>query len=837
MVEDKKDNKVTSNNSSKDITIPAKKTLSLSGVSGVDINKVLEKKEKKVRGTTIEVKNSAKAKDPLPQDAKKDSKISDLHKDEIDQISKKSKLTDDEISKRLKVLEEAEKNNTPSDVSGAQDIGLGSFRVVKRKEEIAAETIPVSNTPVDTNASINSSEVFNNEKNVTAKSSKIFIEEDDENKKAKKKLATEEDKKKITNWKNVNVADIEEDDEDDDFEEEEEEVEEEQQKQQKHVFSARRKNKRRDANIPKVKILREVELSKPLSVIELALKITEKVKTLIKALDKMGIKARENTILDLETAEILSTELGHKVKIIDLAAIEKEFLVFNDKPEDLVARPPVVTIMGHVDHGKTTLLDTIRKTNVVAKESGGITQHIGAYQVKTPSGQLITFLDTPGHEAFSQIRSRGSKVTDIVVLVVAADDGVKQQTVEAINHALLAGVPIILAINKIDKPEKNPQRVKTELLQHNIVVEELGGDVLVVEISAKNNIGIDKLLETILLQAEVLDLKTNQKTLGKGSIVEVKVEKGFGTLATVLVDRGKLRLGDVFVCGTAMGRIKVMINDKGERLKEALPATPVEISGFDGLVSAGDDFIVVPSESKALELINYRLNKDKIAKATSNSRNLDYLLSDNIENIKTLPLIVKTDTQGSLEAIVSSLAKIKHKDLEIKIIHSGVGEINESDIMLTKTAKGIIVGFNSRANSKARDIAKKEDVEIRYHSIIYNLIDDIKMILSGLLDPTIVENIIGYAEVRAVFNITKVGQVAGCYVREGILKRSAYVRVLRDNVVIHSGSLSQLKRMKDDVKEVGSKFECGVSVENYTDIKEGDLIECFEKNEVREKVE
>ncbi|MCL2567013.1 MAG: translation initiation factor IF-2 [Alphaproteobacteria bacterium] len=743
-------------------------------------------------------------------------------------VVQKESLKDDAESLAAEGKENLEKT--------AEQLAAVEESSVKMEEESAFSSNHVIKSSFEVKVVVDHAQkvLEKNKQDRDVKETKEFSTDTEEEDKKTKKKADGEARRASgpKNWKSTYVAEEDEDEEEE--EEDFEEVENEEVKPKRQV-AVKRKNKKK--NLTKEKIIRTVEVQGEITVKDLAAKMSEKTSSLLKFLSKLDDSLNISSLIDAETAELAIIEFGHKPSIIDTSSIESQYYIFNDKPEDLSARPPVVTIMGHVDHGKTTLLDTIRKTNVVGKEAGGITQHIGAYTAKSPGGKSITFLDTPGHEAFGQIRARGSKITDIVVLVVAADDGIKPQTIEAINHAKAAGVPIIVAINKIDKPEANSMKVKSELLSQNLVVEEMGGDVLAVEISAKANTGIDKLLEAILLQAEMLDLKTNYKAPAKASVIEVKQEKGFGYLASVLVERGTLHVGDYFVCGMSSGKIKVMINDKGERLKEAPPSTPVEISGFAEAVAAGDSFIVVKNEAAANELLEYRKSKAAGRENKNTTQNILDILSNEIKDVKTLAVIIKADTQGSFEAIKSSLEKITHDAVEIKIIHSGVGEITESDVMLSNTGSAIIFGFNTRANSKARDLAKKENIELRYHSIIYNLVDDVKLILSGLLDPDIVENILGTAEVRNVFDVSKVGRIAGCYVLDGLLRRNAYVRILRENVAVHSGILSQLKRFKDDAKEVKAGYECGAAIENFNDVRIGDIIECYEKVEVRNTIE
>jgi len=582
------------------------------------------------------------------------------------------------------------------------------------------------------------------------------------------------------------------------------------------------------------KVIRDVIIPESLTVQELANRMAERGGDVIKALMRMGVMASINQNIDADTAELVVTEFGHNAKRVSdsdvLLGLEGEV----DTDEQLSSRPPVVTIMGHVDHGKTSLLDALRETDVVSGEAGGITQHIGAYQVTMGSGGKITFIDTPGHEAFTAMRARGARVTDIVVLVVAADDGIMPQTVEAIRHAKAAGVPIIVAINKIDKPDANPERVRQELLQHELVTEELGGDVLAVQVSAKKRINLDKLEEAILLQAEILDLKANASRGAVGTVIEARMEKGRGPVATVLVQRGTLRVGDTFVAGAEWGRVRALHDDHGNRVEEAGPSSPVEVLGLDGVPAAGDDFTFVEDEGRAREIAGYRQRQDREAKAKLGQRGtLEQMFSAiKAGEAKELPIVVKGDVQGSVEALTATLAKIGNDNVKMRVLHAAVGAINESDVTLAKASGGVIIGFNVRANPQARDMARRDGVDIRYYSIIYDVTDDMKKMLSGMLAPTLKENFLGYADIREVFNITKHGKVAGCMVTEGVVKRGAKVRLLRDNVVIHTGELAQLKRFKDDVREVRDGYECGMSFANYEDIRQGDVIECFEMEEV-----
>ncbi|MBX3457652.1 MAG: translation initiation factor IF-2 [Candidatus Paracaedibacteraceae bacterium] len=593
---------------------------------------------------------------------------------------------------------------------------------------------------------------------------------------------------------------------------------------------ARQKQKGQNTHSDQAKVVREVIIPEFITVGELANRMAVRGGDVIKSLMKLGMMVTINQPIDADTAELICGEFGHTPKRVSDSDVEIGIRGVEDSTENLVHRAPVVTIMGHVDHGKTSLLDALRKTDVVAGEAGGITQHIGAYQVTLPSSKKITFIDTPGHAAFTEMRSRGANVTDIVVLVVAADDGIMEQTVEAINHAKAANVPIIVAINKIDKPEANADRVRGELLNHGLVCEEYGGDIMSVEVSAKQGLNLDKLEEVILLQAEVLELKANPNREAVGVVVEAKVDRGRGTLATVLVQKGTLKVGDIFVAGTEWGRVRALLNDLGRKLDAAGPSLPVEIQGFNGVPTAGDEFIVVEDEAKAREVAEYRQHKEKEAKAAASAKTGMELMMSQIAagNIKELPIVVKTDVHGSLEAIIQSLSKLANEEVAVRVLHGGVGGINESDITLARASNALVVGFNVRANPQARDLARRDGVDIRYYSIIYDLIDDAKAVLSGLLTPTLREKYLGNAEIRDVFNITKVGKVAGCYVTDGMVKRGGKVRLLRDNVVIHEGTLKTLKRFKEEVREVKESYECGMAFENYNDIRPGDIIECFE---------
>lgn len=585
------------------------------------------------------------------------------------------------------------------------------------------------------------------------------------------------------------------------------------------------------------KIVREVVIPETITVQELANRMSEKGATVVKTLMKMGMMVTITQTIDADTAELVVEELGHKAKRVAESDIE-EGLDSNkeDNPADLLPRSPVVTVMGHVDHGKTSLLDALRSTNVAEGESGGITQHIGAYQVQLKSGQKVTFIDTPGHEAFTAMRARGASVTDIVILVVAANDSVMPQTIEAIHHAKAAGVPIVVAVNKIDVPGANPQKVYMDLLNHEVVVESMGGDVLAVEVSAKKRLNLEKLVEAVLLQAEVLDLKANPNRSAVGVVIEAKMEKGRGSVATVLVQKGTLHIGDIFVAGQEWGRVRSMYNDSGKKAEKALPAEPVEVIGLQGTPSAGDDFVVVEDEAKAREISAYRQRKAREVLQVKSMSGAEQLFAKiKAGEVKELPVLIKGDVQGSVEALNGILSKIANSEVKVRVLHSGVGAINESDITLARASKAIVIGFNVRANPTAREMARRDNVDIRYYSIIYDVADDMKLAVEGLLSPEIKEKMLGYAEVRQVISISKVGKVAGCMVTEGMVKRGAKVRLLRDHVVVYEGALAQLKRFKDDVKEVKEGFECGITFENFDDVKVGDVIECYEMEEIAVK--
>ncbi|MGR3563367.1 MAG: translation initiation factor IF-2 [Heliomarina sp.] len=597
----------------------------------------------------------------------------------------------------------------------------------------------------------------------------------------------------------------------------------------------RARQKAMGGNVEREKVVRDVQVPEAIVVSELANRMAERVGEVVKALMQNGMMVTQNQTIDADTAELIVEEFGHKVVRVSDSDVEQVIAQVEDDESAFQSRPPVITIMGHVDHGKTSLLDAIRNAKVVAGEAGGITQHIGAYQVKTDGGQLLTFLDTPGHAAFTSMRSRGAQVTDIVVLVVAADDAVMPQTIEAINHAKAAKVPMIVAINKIDKPSADPDKVRTDLLHHEVIVEKMSGDVQDVEVSAISGQGLDDLLEAIALQAELLELKANPDRAAQGAVIEAQLDVGRGPVATVLVQTGTLRQGDIFVVGEQWGKVRAMENDKGERVKEAGPSVPVEVLGLNGTPEAGDVLNVVETEAQAREIAEYREKaaKDKRAAAGA-ATTLEQLMANAKanENVSELPILVKADVQGSAEAIVQAMEKIGNDEVRVRVLHSGVGAITETDVGLAEASGAPIMGFNVRANASARNTANQKGVEIRYYSVIYDLVDDVKKAASGLLSAEIREKFIGYAEIKEVFKVTGVGKVAGCLVTEGVARRSAGVRLLRDNVVIHEGTLKTLKRFKDEVSEVQSGQECGMAFENYDDIRPADVIEIFEREEV-----
>lgn len=583
------------------------------------------------------------------------------------------------------------------------------------------------------------------------------------------------------------------------------------------------------------KISHEVIIPEVITVQELANRMAERSVDVIKYLMKEGQMLKADDVIDTDTAELIVEEFGHTAKRVSEADVEAGLLGGDDNSQDLQPRAPIVTVMGHVDHGKTSLLDAIRNAKVTSGEAGGITQHIGAYQVELAGGQKVTFIDTPGHAAFTAMRARGAEVTDLVILVVAADDGVMPQTVEAINHAKAAEVPMIIAINKIDKTGADANRVRNELLQHEIVSESLGGDVLEVEVSATENTNLDKLLEVVLLQAELLELQANPDRPADGVVIEAKLDRGRGPVGTMLVQRGTLKIGDIVVAGAEWGKVRALINDNGQKVDEAGPSVPVEVLGLNGTPEAGDQFGVVETEARAREITEYRQRKRRDARGGSSSEraSLEHMMDQLKEAaINEFPIVIKADVQGSVEAIIGALDKLGTDEVRANIVHSGVGGITESDIALATASRAVVMGFNVRANTQAREGSDRENIEIRYYNVIYDLVDDVKAVMSGMLPPTLREDFLGNAEVLEVFNISKVGKIAGCRITDGMVKRGSSVRLIRDNVVIHEGKLSTLKRFKDEVKEVNAGQECGMAFEKYEDLKAADIIECFDVVEI-----
>ena len=595
----------------------------------------------------------------------------------------------------------------------------------------------------------------------------------------------------------------------------------------------REKQRAKEALATQQKIVREVTVPETITVGELANRMAERSGDVIRVLMKMGVMATVNQSIDADTAELVIEELGHQIRRVADADVLEGLATPTDDEGTKAPRPPVVTVMGHVDHGKTSILDFYRKANVVSGEAGGITQHIGAYQINAPSGKIITFLDTPGHAAFTEMRARGANVTDMVILVVAADDGIMPQTQEAIAHAKAAGVPMIVAVNKCDKPDADPLKVEQELLQYEVQVESMGGEVQVAHVSALKGTGMDTLLEAIELQSEVLDLQANSDTRASGAVVESKMEKGRGSVATVLIQRGTLDIGDIFVAGSEWGKVRALINDQGKQVKQAAPSTPIEVLGLNGTPVAGDEFVVVESEARAREVAEFRQAKAKEAASLASKGSLESMFSALKEGTaEELPVVIKGDVHGSVEAIIGTLQKLSTEEVKVSVLHQGVGGITESDITLARASNAMVVGFNVRANAQARESAKRDGIDIRYYSIIYELVDDVKAMMSGLLKPEQRESFLGYATILETFNVTKVGRVAGCRITEGVVKRGAKVRLLRDDTVIHEGTLKTLRRFKDEVREVANGLECGMAFENYQDVQVGDQIECFEIEEI-----
>lgn len=599
--------------------------------------------------------------------------------------------------------------------------------------------------------------------------------------------------------------------------------------------SSYKPKKKQNNENPQPKIYKEIKLPEMISVSDLADRMGEKVATIVKKLFTMGMAVTANQIIDADTAELVTTELGHKV--IRVSDSDVENVLKENEGTEFVARSPVVTVMGHVDHGKTSLLDALRSTHIADRESGGITQHIGASRIEVKPDKFITFIDTPGHEAFTEMRMRGANITDIVILVVAADDGIKDQTIEAINHTKAAGVPMIVAINKIDKEGCNPDIIKSDLLQHNVVLEEFGGDVMCVEVSAKTKLGLDKLIDTILLQAEMLDLKAPIDCKASGAVIEGRMDLQKGPITTLLVQKGILKIGDIVVAGAHYGRVKKMLDDKRKNKIEAAPSICVEVLGLNSVPNAGDTFNVVATEKEARDIISYRERKEKERQAMiAGKKSFESMLKDIGSNKKQLSVIVKGDVTGSIEAIINSLSKLSTEEASVSVVHFGTGMINESDINLASVSNALIIGFNVRSSGKAVDLAKVKGIEIRYYSIIYNIIDDVKAILSGLLDPIEKEELIGQAEVRKVFNLSTYGTIAGCMVINNQVERGACARLVRDGIVVYTGKIKSVHKGKEDVKEVKKGLECGIGLENYSDIKEKDIIECFKITESKREL-
>ena len=828
---------MTEDNAKTKLTLSGKKTLTLKGLgekaSSHDGKKVVQVEVRKKRvisagnnseNKEVKLDEATQAKLRLIAEAK-EHEAKRQQEEEEKQLLRQKKEEEIRAEKERKEAEEAER--------------LAAIEAQKAKEEQAKAAREKAAAKQQTSQSAEEDKSFKSKE----RHSKDFEEDDDDsdkfaNKKhnASKNEAFEQDRRKITKRSfepqrrsgKVNINSFGGDDDDDDY---------------GYGAPRRRFKKKQPKPVavvqPQEKIVKEVIIPEVITVQELANRMAEKSADVIKKLMSLGVMATINQAIDADTAQIIVEEMGHKWKRVADSDVEDILKNAEDAaPEKQLPRAPVVTVMGHVDHGKTSLLDALRETNVAAKEAGGITQHIGAYQIEVDGGKKITFIDTPGHEAFSEMRARGAKVTDIVVLVVAANDGIMPQTVEAIRHAQAAEVPIVVAINKIDLPGADPMKVKTALLQHGIAVEEMGGECLCAEVSAKKRININKLLEAILLQAEILDLKANPNCKANGTVIEAKMEKGRGSVATLLVQQGTLNIGDIIIAGKEWGHVRAMFNEHGQKIHNAGPATPVEILGLQGTPAAGDNFNVVESETQAKEIVSYRIQKERDAKLVKSAKSAMEQMLDKIKSgeIKHLPVVIKADVQGSIEAIEGTLNKLSNNEVSVQILHSAVGPISESDVTLAKASHAFIIGFNVRAIPQARDMARRDGIDIRYYSIIYDVADDVKKGLEGMLSPELKEKILGYAEIRNVFNITGVGRVAGCMVTEGMVKRGAKVRLLRDNVVIHDGNLGQLKRFKDDVKEVKDGYECGMSFENYNDIQVGDFIECYEIEAIAAKL-
>jgi len=806
-------------------------------------SKVVEVERKRKRQFELGADGTVQEVRPAPLNLK--LKPTEIVEDEAKQDIHRG-LTQDEKAHRLKVLQDARKANEEEEA--ARRIAEETEQLEKKAETVEAEeTTEKDSTPDTTSETAETTQTEPPEKVdvspalpaepiTPAARRDLEDEDDDENRKRKhgkagyKAPSQKRSEPRRRSGKLTIAAALEADDR----------VE-----RGRSVAALRRaqeKERRKQGNkkqeMPTEKILREVVLPETITVQELSNRMAEQSSNVLKALLKLGVVTTISEVIDADTADLVAQEFGHRIKRVVESDIDVGLESSPDDEADMAQRPPVVTVMGHVDHGKTSLLDALRETDVVSQEAGGITQHIGAYQIRTKNKNKITFIDTPGHEAFTAMRARGARATDLIVLVVAADDGVMPQTIEAIQHAKAADVPIIVAINKIDRPNGNPTKIKNDLLSHELVVEDLGGEVLSVEVSATKKTNLDKLEETIMLQAELLDLKANPKRGAEGTIVEAKLEKGKGSVCTVLIQRGTLNVGDIFVAGGEWGRARALVNDKGNQVKAAMPGVPVEVLGFNETPAAGDDFIVVADEARAREVSEFRKRRTRSTQQANVAVSTMEQMFEKIQKgeASELPVVIKADVQGSVEALIGSLEKFATDEAKVTVLHSAVGPINESDVALARASSAVIIGFNVRANAQARELGKRDNVDIRYYSIIYDVSDDMKKLLTGMLAPTIKESFLGYAEIREVFSVSKIGKVAGCMVTDGSIKRGCKVRLLRDNTVIHEGDLAQLKRFKDDVKDVREGYECGMALASYQDIQVSDVIECFETEEIAAKL-
>lgn len=815
---------MTEDNAKNKLTLSGKSTLTLKGLNdgarshNRDGKKVVQVEVRKKR---IITPGAVKSENKVEIDEETAAKLRLIA--EAKEFETKRKQEEEERTlqrQKLKEQEEAERRQKELEAQSKAEKDIKVKEIVASPLDVEPEIKPISKVKDK------KSKDFDDEEEIEDKKIKSVVTKEDVFEQERKKVMKRSFEPQRRGGKlNVHSIASGEDEEDD------------------YGFGGRRRRKKKQpkpvlVQQPQEKVIREVIIPEVITVQELANRMAEKSADVIKKLMGLGVMATINQPIDADTAQLIVEDFGHKFKRVAESDVEQVIGVEEDTSENLLPRAPVVTVMGHVDHGKTSLLDALRETNVVAKEAGGITQHIGAYQITVPTGDKITFIDTPGHEAFSEMRARGAKVTDIVVLVVAANDGIMPQTVEAIRHAQAAEVPIVVAINKIDLPGADPMKVKTSLLQHGIGVEEMGGECLCAEVSAKKRINIEKLVDAILLQAEMLDLQANPTRKAEGAVIEAKMEKGRGTVVTSLVQKGTLKIGDICIAGKEWGRVRAMFNEHGQKVLEAGPATPVEVIGLQGTPSAGDDFAVVADENQAKEITGYRIRKEREAKLVKSAKSAMEQMLDKIKSgeVKHLPIIIKADVQGSIEAIEGTINKLSNEEVSVQVLHSAVGPISESDIALAKASHALVIGFNVRANPLARDMARRDGVEIKYYSIIYDVLDDVKKGLEGMLSPELKEKILGYAEIREVYNITGVGKVGGCMVTEGMVKRGARIRLLRDNVVIHDGAIGQLKRFKEDVKEVKEGYECGISFENYNDIQKGDFIECYEIEEIAAKL-